>query len=271
MIGDAVPLILAMLATSIVAGITAGLLGVGGGIVIVPVLEYALRYADVPADWRMHVAVATSLATIIPTSISSTRAHHARGAVDWKLVRAWAVPMLLGSLAGSLFASNAKGAVLSGVFAAAAALIGLKMFLPLDHVKLSNEVPRGGLGALISALIGGVSAMMGIGGGTLSVPTMTLTGQSIHRAVGTAALFGLVISVPGTIGFLFAKPDADLPWATVGLVSVVGVLLIAPGTVLTAPLGARIAHGLSKRTLSAAFGVFMFLVAARMLYRTLNG
>src|SRR5690606_27646055 len=114
---------------------------------------------------------------IIPTSIASTRAHHARGAVDWKIVRAWAIPMLLGSLAGSLLASNAKGAVLSAVFATATALIGIKMFLPLDHVKLANEVPRGGLGAMLSALIGGVSAMMGIGGGTLSVPTMTLSGE----------------------------------------------------------------------------------------------
>jgi uncharacterized membrane protein YfcA len=176
--------------------------------------------------------------------------------------------MLVGAFAGSLLASMAKSATLSAVFGIVAMVIAIKMFLPLDNVKLMNAPPRGFFGWVLSALIAGVSAMMGIGGGTLSVPTMTLAGESIHRAVGTAAFFGLVISLPGTLGYLLAKPDVTMPPLTVGLVSLIGVAVIAPGTVLTAPLGAKIAHGLSRRALSVAFGLFLFIVAARMLYRT---
>jgi uncharacterized membrane protein YfcA len=261
-------LIVAMVGTGLVGGVVAGLLGVGGGIVIVPVLEYMLRFADIEPEWRMHIAVATSLATIIPTSLSSTRAHHARGAVDWSLAKAWGPAMLIGAFAGSLLASVAKSATLSAVFGVVAMVIAIKMFLPLDNVRFMSAPPRGFFGWLMSALIGGVSAMMGIGGGTLSVPTMTLAGESIHRAVGTAAFFGLLISLPGTVGYLLARPEEPMPFGTVGLVSLIGVAVIAPGTVLTAPLGAKIAHRLSRRALSVAFGFFLFIVAARMLYRT---
>jgi uncharacterized protein len=257
-----------MLGTGLVGGVIAGLLGIGGGIVIVPVLEYMLRFADVPQEWRMHVAVATSLATIIPTAISSSRAHHRRGAVDWSLVKVWAVPMLIGAFGGSLLASMAKSSTLSAVFCVVTLIVAFKMFLPLDHVRVMSEPPRGIGGALIAALIGGISTMMGIGGGMLSVPTMTISGEPIHRAVGTAAFFGLVIALPGTVGYLLAKPDVTLPWGTVGLVSLIGVAVITPGTVLTAPLGAKIAHGLSRRALSMAFGCFLFIVSVRMLYRT---
>lgn len=265
---DFLPLLLTLLATGVIAGIIAGLLGVGGGIVTVPVLEYMLRFAQVESQWRMHVAVATSLAAIIPTAISSTRAHHARGAVDWSLAKAWAVPMLLGALAGSVLAVHAKDAVLTTMFGVVAAIVAIKMALPLDHVRFAQSVPRGVGGGLIATLIGGVSVMMGIGGGTISVPTMTLAGEPIHRAVGTAAFFGLVIGLPGTAGYLLARPGVDLPWATVGLVSLLGVAIIAPGTVLSAPLGAFIAHRLTRRQLSAAFGFFLFIVAARMLWRS---
>ena len=253
-----------------VAGFAAGLLGVGGGIVTVPVLEYSLRFAGVPEEYRMHVAVATSLAAIIPTSISSARTHHARGAVDWELARRWAVPMLhRRAFAGSLLAARAPLAVLAGMFGSVALLIALKMLLPLDHLRAAQQVPRGAGGAALAALIGGVSAVMGIGGGTLTVPTLNLCGYPIHRAVGTAAFFGIVISIPGTVGYLLAQPPVALPWATVGFVSLVGLAIIAPGSMLTAALGARVAHALSRRRLSQAFGVFLLLVGSRMLYRAL--
>jgi uncharacterized membrane protein YfcA len=255
--------------TGVVAGVVAGLLGVGGGIIIVPILEIALRFAGVPPEWRMHVAVATSLATIIPTSITSARAHHARGAVDWQIAKRWAAPMLLGALAGSLLASQARSALLTGVFGVAAVSIAAKMLLPLDHIRFADRAPVGVGGALLASAIGGVSALMGIGGGSLSVPTMTMSGTPIHRAVGTSAFLGLWIGIPGTIGYLLAKPDVALPWLTVGLVSVVGLLLIAPGAALAAPFGARIAHSLDKRMLSRAFGIFLLIVGARMLYRTI--
>ena len=264
------PQLLAMLATGVCAGFLGGLLGVGGGIVIVPVLEFALQFAGVPAEQRMHVAVATSLATIIPTSISSSRAHAARGALDRQVARAWGPGMLLGALAGSLLATRAPVTVLTAIFGAVALLVALKMALPLDGWRWRESVPRGAVGAALSAAIGTVSAMMGIGSGTISVPTMTLLGAPIHRAVGTAAFFGLLVSIPGTIGYLFARPDPPVPGLAVGLVSLLGVVLIAPGSILTAPLGARVAHALSPRALSLAFGAFLLLVAARMLYRTLQ-
>jgi len=263
------PLLAILAASGVIAGFAAGLLGVGGGIVTVPVLEYSLRFADVPEEYRMHVAVATSLAAIIPTSISSARTHHARGAVDWQLAKSWGLAMVLGAAAGSVLASHAPLAVLALVFGSVALLIAAKMLLPLDHLKITSDAPRGLRGAGVGAVIGGISAMMGIGGGTLTVPTLNLCGFPIHRAVGTAAFFGTFISIPGTIGYLLARPPVELPWATVGFVSLVGLALIAPGSMLTATLGARVAHSLSRRRLSQAFGLFLLVVGTRMLYRAL--
>lgn len=268
-IQELLPLFGILAASGLVAGFAAGLLGVGGGIVTVPVLEYTLRFAGVPEEYRMHVAVATSLAAIIPTSLSSAQSHHARGAVDWDLAKRWAAPMVTASLAGSLLASHAPTAVLAGVFGCVALLIAAKMLLPLDHLRFADQVPGGVRGGLMATLIGGVSAIMGIGGGTLAVPTLNLCGYPIHRAVGTAAFFGLLISVPGTIGYLLANPDTGLPWLTIGFVSVSGLAVIAPGSMLTAKLGARAAHTLSRRRLAQAFGVFLVVVGSRMVYRAL--
>ena len=263
-------LALILAAAGLVAGLLAGLLGVGGGIVLVPVLDLALHRAGFPTEWCMHVAVATSLAAIVPTAMSSSRAHHRRGAIDWSLVKAWAPGMILGGLAGSLLAARATDATLTMVFGVVAALAAFKMFLPLDQLRLAERVPRGLPGNLIALTIGGVSSMMGIGGGTLSVPTMTLTGESIHRAVGTSALFGLLLAVPGTIGYLFAAAVPPLPGLTLGLVSFAALFVVAPLSMLTAPAGARLAHALERRTLARIFGVFLCLVAMRMIQRTFN-
>ena len=261
-------LALVLCTSGLFAGFVAGLLGVGGGIVLVPVLEYSLRYAGVPLEWCMHVAVATSLAAIIPTSISSSRAHERRGGIDWPLVRAWAPGMVVGGLLGSMLAASASDGLLTGVFGVVAALAALKMFLPLDDMRFSDQVPRGLPGNLLAGSIGGISSMMGIGGGTLSVPAMTLTGGAIHKAVGTAAFFGLLLSVPGTAGYLLASPSVALPGYTVGLVSFAALALVAPMSMLTAPLGARVAHSLNQRNLSRIFGGFLCLVAVRMLIKT---
>ena len=262
------PLALAMLLTGAVGGVLAGLLGVGGGIVIVPVLDAALGILDVDPAIRMHVAVATSLATIIPTSISSSRAHRARGAVDMDLVKLWGPFVFAGSIIGTILAARIGSDVLSLVFGIVALLVAIKMMLPLEDVHLSEDVPRGLLAPITPLGIGGLSSMMGIGGGTLSVPVLTLMNQAIHRAVGTAALFGLLISLPGAIGFIIGGwQDSRLPPGSLGYVNVIGFLLISPVTVLTAPLGARLAHRLGRRQLSLAFGLFLLIVAVRMLSR----
>lgn len=264
------PLALLLLATGLVAGLIAGLLGVGGGIVLVPVLDIVLRYLGVPPEGSMHVAVATSLATIIPTAIASSRAHHARDGIDWTLVRAWLPGLLLGGLLGSALAARVTAQTLAGVFAIVALLVALKMVLPLDHWRFRETVPRGLAGNLIATVISAVSTMMGIGGGTLSVPVMTLTGSAIHRAVGTAAFFGLLLAVPGTVGYLLANPGEPLPGATVGLVSFAAFAIVAPLSMITAPIGARLAHALDRRTLAQIFGFFLCIVAVRMIYRTLT-
>jgi uncharacterized membrane protein YfcA len=264
------PMLLALLGAGAVGGMMAGLLGVGGGIVIVPALDAALTLAGVDPAVALHVAVATSMATIVPTSISSSRSHARRGAVDGAVIRRWSLPIVVGALLGALLASRVDARVLAGVFGTVAFAAALKMLLPIDGLVLRQSLPGGPGGALIPAAIGAVSAMMGIGGGTLTVPAMTLCGQPVHRAVGTASLLGLWISVPATLGFLLAGTGGDdmPPW-TVGYVSLAGFLIVAPVAWLIAPLGARLAHSLDRRRLSAAFGVFLFVVAMRMAYRAL--
>jgi len=257
----------AALATGLAGGLISGLFGVGGGIVIVPVLDAALGSLGVDPALRMPMAVATSLATIVPTSIASARAHHRRGAVDLSLARRWAPAMMLGAAAGSVLATGVLAGILPGLFGTVAALMAVKMLLPLEGKVLTADVPRGLPAHAIPLLIGTISSMMGIGGGTMSVPALTLMNQPVHRAIGTANLFGLAIALPGTIGYLLAQPDAPVPPGTIGLVSLPGLLVIAPATVIAAPWGARIAHGLDRRRLGAAFGAFLMLVAVRMLYR----
>ncbi len=258
----------AMAATGCVAGVMAGLFGIGGGIVIVPVLELTLDFLGVDPAVRMHIAVATSLATIIPTSISSARAHHQRQAVDLDIVKRWAFFILAGSLAGAWIAAQLDGRVLAMVFATLALLVALKMIVFPETRNLTDDVPRGPLMPVIPATIGCLSSMMGIGGGTFSVMTLTLFNQPIHRAVGTAALLGLLISLPGTIGFIVAGwNDARMPPGSLGYVSLIGFALIAPATVLTAPLGAKIAHSFSEKKLSMLFGSFLVIAAARLFYK----
>lgn len=268
---ELVLLAMAMLCTGIAGGILAGLLGVGGGIVVVPVLEWVLELMNVDAAVRMHIAVATSLAVIIPTSISSTRAHYKRGAVDTALAKRWMPFIFLGAVTGIFIASRVDGQVLTAVFATVALLVALKMALPLDHVTLATEVPRGVATAAVPVTIGTISTMMGIGGGSLSVPALTMMSEPIHRAVGTAALFGLLISIPGTLGFIYAGLGNELlPAGSLGYVNVIGFAFIAPTTVLAAPLGAKLAHALSRRHLSLLFGMFLLLVSIRMLFQTLH-
>jgi uncharacterized membrane protein YfcA len=258
----------AMLATGAVAGVLAGLFGIGGGIVIVPVLEAVLGFLDVDPAIRMHVAVATSLAVIVPTSISSARAHHQRGAVDVDIVRRWAIFVLIGALLGAWVASQFHSRVLAAVFATLALFVAAKLTLFPETRNLTDEVPKKAWVPLIPVSIGGFSSMMGIGGGTFSVMVLTLFGEPIHKGVGTAALFGLVISLPGMLGYMVTGfGDVRLPPGSLGYVSLVGFAAIAPATVLAAPLGARIAHSLPPRRLSLLFGLFLVVASVRLFYR----
>ena len=259
-----------MLAAGAVGGILAGLLGIGGGIVIVPAMEVALTWFGVDEAIRMHVAVATSLATIIPTSIASSWAHHLRRSVDLELARRWTAFVLIGALAGTIIASQVHSRFLAALFGLMTLVIAIKMALPLDGRTLARTVPRGPLMTAVPIGIGGISSMMGIGGGTFSVAVLTLCNQPIHRAVGTAALFGLAISLPGTLGFVVAGwDDPRVPPGSLGYVNLIGFALIAPATVLMAPVGAAIAHRLPQRRLSLLFALFLTIVSVRMFWRAL--
>jgi len=258
-------LIIALLLTGVAGGLLAGLLGVGGGIVIVPALEIALQAIGVDAEVRMHVAVGTSLATIIATSISSATAHYRRASVDFDIVRFWSPWIFFGAIVGAIIAAHVSGSVLYAVFAVVALLIAGNMLRPAPEKTLWDDVPRNAAGAAIPAGIGVISTLMGIGGGAMSVPAMTMMSRPIHTAVGTSALLGLVIAVPAAAGYVIAGwGNALLPAWSLGYVSLIGFALIAPTTVLFAPLGARIAHALSRRWLSRLFGLFLFTVAIRM-------
>jgi uncharacterized membrane protein YfcA len=248
------------------AGFLAGLLGIGGGIVTIPVLFLAFRKIGVPEEHLMHVAIATSLVTIIFTNMSSVLAHHRRGGVDWAVVRDWWWVVGLGAVAGSQFAAQLKTVQLVYFFAGLSLLVALRMVLRLDRFSLGTALPDGAGRFVPPGLIGFFSAVMGIGGGSLSVPYMTLYGVPIHRAVGTAALLGLVISVAGGAGYLAGGwGKEELPAGMAGFIHLPSVLVMALAAVLMAPIGARVAHRLPKTVLSIVFGLFLLVATVRMI------
>jgi len=253
--------------SGLIAGTVAGLLGVGGGIVLVPVLYQTLGVLGVDESVRMPLSVGTSLATIIPTSIRSTLSHHKQGAVDWQMLRAWAAPTVVGVLAGTWLAAAIGGKGLTAVFAAGTAAFGLYMVLARDEWRFGDTVPMGAGSWLLGFANGCLSVMMGIGGGTFGVTVMTLYGTTIHRAVATAAGFGLIIALPGTIGMIANGWNAHgLPPFSLGYVSLIGLALIVPATIVAAPWGVALAHRLSRTTLRLAFGFFLCATAARMAW-----
>lgn len=265
------PLAIALPLVGIAAGLIAGLLGVGGGIVIVPVLYHVFTILGLDEAVRMHVAVGTSLATIIATSTSSWRSHARKGAVDRDLLRSWGPFILAGVAIGSLAAGWVKGPVLTGIFAVFALMVSLHMAFGRPEWRLGHTLPTGAAKAGLAALIGGCSAMMGIGGGTFAVPTLTLFGTPIHRAVGTASAIGLIIGIPGTLGFILTGWNAALlPPFSLGYVNLLAVAAILPTSMAAAPWGARLAHRLDTRLLRRAFAVFLFLTSFRMAYGLLN-
>ncbi len=247
------------------AGLLAGLLGVGGGIVVVPTLYYLFGFLGIDDSVRMHLAVGTSLATIIPTSIRSVKAHQARGSFSADVFRSWAPGIIVGVLAGTWLATLADFGTLTLVFAIVALLIATYMALGNPHWQFSEKLPSALACQPIAAFIGMISAMMGIGGGTMSVPVLNLFGLPIHRSVGTSAGFGLIIAVPGTLGFLIGGWGNELlPKFSLGYVNWLSLLLIVPTTVITVPYGARLAHSMGTVGLRRAFALFLGLTSLRM-------
>jgi len=264
-IGDFAFFALSLAAAGAVTGVLAGVFGVGGGALIVPVLYELFRFMGVPEDVRMPLAVGTSLAIIVPTSIRSYVAHKARGGVDMTIIRAWAIPTVIGVIVGSALARFAPPVVFKLVFVFVAGLSASRLLGNFSW-RLGDDLPRGPLMTLYGLVIGVLSALMGIGGGQLSSMFMTFYNRPIHQAVSTSAGMGVIISIPGAIGYLLAGLDkTGLPPGSIGYVSLVGLVLFAPVSVWTAPLGVKLAHALPKRTLERAFGIFLLCVSLRFL------
>jgi len=257
----------ALLAAGALTGVLAGLFGVGGGALIVPVLFELFGVLDVADDARMPLAVGTSLAIIIPTSIRSWLSHRSRGAVDDTLLRAWAVPILLGVVAGAMIARYAPAVVFQLVFVFVSGVNAVKLISGTKLWDLADDLPSGPALRAYGGLIGFLASLMGIGGGQIANIIMSLHGRPIHQAVATSAGIGVLISVPGAIGYMLAGwGQPGLPPDAIGFVSVIGVCLFVPTTILTANLGVRMAHGLSARSLEIAFGTFLAAVCMRFVY-----
>ncbi len=262
----------ALALTGVVAGLTAGLLGLGGGLVIVPVTYHVFTLLDVDLSVRMHMAVGTSLACIVPTALSSARAHHRRGSLDPVLLRALAPSVALGVAIAAFATRYLSGDVLAMIFGVVALLVAGQMLVGgrdwFPGLRLSqHEIARLGLGGII----GGLSTLMGIGGGTLSVPLLRACGTPMRRAVGTASAIGVVIAVPGAAGFMITGLGIDgRPPLSLGYVSVAGFACIVPMGLVTAPLGASLAHRVNATRLRQAFALFLAATAVRVLGTSLS-
>jgi uncharacterized membrane protein YfcA len=246
-------------------GVIAGLLGVGGGIVIVPVLYHIFTALGLDESVRMPLAVGTSLATIIPASIRSNVSHQKRGAVDFAVLRSWLPPVVGGVILGSIVARIIGAHGLTIVFATLALVVAVYMAVGREDWRLGEKLPDGAGRIGIAGAIGFFSTLMGIGGGTFGVPTMTLFGMPIHKAVGTSSGLGLMIGIPGTIGFILSGLHAPLrPPFSLGYVSLLGLALITPATWISVPWGAELAHRLSRKALMRAFAIFLALTSLKM-------
>ena len=269
LIGDAglMSYVLALAVAGAGIGLLAGLFGVGGGAISVPVFFEVFRGLGYPDAVAMPLAVGTSLAVVVPTSINSALGHRKRGTLDGEVLRVWALPILIGVLIGAAVARFAPPAVFQGVFVTVASLNAVRLLTGGKGWRLSDRLPGPVPLRLAGGAVGLVSAIMGIGGGVLSNLFLTLHGVPIHRAVSTSAGVGVLIAVPGTVGYMLAGLGrSDLPPLSVGFVSLVAFALTIPASLLTTRAGVALAHRLPARTLERAFGSFLVLVALRFLW-----
>ena len=271
---ELVELALMLVAVGALAGFFVGIFGIGGGAILVPVFYECFRLAGVPLEVRMPLCIGTSLAIIIPTSIRSYRAHHARGAVDMEILKIWWLPVVIGVIAGAITARYAPERLFKIVFVGVAWSAAARLLLARDNWKLGEDLPRGPLMRLYGFVVGLLSTLMGIGGGLFANLLMTFYGRPIHQAVATSSALAVLISIPGALGYIYAGwpaaaryPDVtalQVPFA-IGYVSLIGAVLVMPTSLLTAPLGVRAAHAMSKRTLEVAFGCYLFIVGSRFV------
>lgn len=263
--GDLAWLAGALVLGGIVSGVLAGVFGVGGGAVIVPILAEIFDRLDVADEAQMHLAVGTSLAIIIPTSIRSYFSHRARGSVDEKALRAWLVAAPAGAVAGAAIAGFVSSDALKVVFVLFALGMSTNLLFGRDDWRLADKLPGRAVMSGWGFAIGMLAALIGIGGGGIGALFLAACGMTIHRAIGTSAGLSAVVALPAAVAYVLVglPHQAELPPLSIGYVSLLAAMLMAPVAVLTAPLGVRLAHGLSRRALRIAFGSFLALVALR--------
>jgi uncharacterized membrane protein YfcA len=254
----------ALAVSGVVSGLLAGIFGIGGGAVLVPVFYQVFGLLDVDESVRMHLSVGSSLAIIIPTSIRSFASHKARGAVDMGLLRSFLIPVPLGVILASIAAAYISSEGLRIIFSIITVLVGLKLLFNREYWRIGQEIPGNPWRSVIGVVIGFFSTLMGIGGGVMNNTFMTLYGRPMHQAVATSSGVGVMIAIPGTTGYIWAGwGNPLLPIASTGFVNWIAVALIIPIAFIITPYGVRIAHWLKKRHLEIAFGLFCLFVSAR--------
>jgi uncharacterized membrane protein YfcA len=264
------PLAATLLALGAIVGFAAGLLGIGGGMLMVPFLTMIFAAQDFPVEHILHIAIATSLTTILFTSLSSVRAHHQRGAVLWPVVKLLAPGILLGSVAGAQVASALKTSWLALGFALFVGFSATQMLLDRKP-KPTRELPAGAGMFGAGTVIGVMSSFVGAGGGFISVPFMTWCNVRIHNAVATSAALGFPIALAGSIGYIFAGLHVSgLPRGNMGFINMPALVCIVGSSMLLAPLGARTAHRMDVKSLKRAFAFLLYILAAYMLYKGIS-
>jgi len=279
-VSEVLELAVLLIAVGALAGFLAGIFGIGGGAILVPVFYECFRLAGVPLEIRMPLCVGTSLAIIIPTSISSYRAQHARGAIDNEILRAWWLPILIGVLAGSVLARYAPERLFKIVFVVVAYFAAVRLLAARESWKFGDDLPKGPLMRFFGLCVGLLATLMGVGGGLFANLLMTFYGRPIHQGVATSSAIAVLVSIPGAIGYVYAGwpaaahyPDVaalQFPLA-LGYVSLIGAVLVMPMSLLTAPLGVRVAHAMSKKTLERSYGVYLLIVGTRFAISLWSG
>jgi uncharacterized membrane protein YfcA len=279
-VSEILELAVLLVAVGALSGFFAGLFGIGGGAILVPVFYECFRLAGVPLEVRMPLCVGTSLAIIIPTSIRSYRAHQARGAIDLEILRAWWLPVLIGVISGSVIARYAPERLFKIVFVMVAYFAAARLLSANANWKLGDDLPKGPLMRFFGLCVGLLATLMGVGGGLFANLLMTFYGRPIHQGVATSSAIAVLVSIPGALGYIYAGwpvaahyPEVaalQVPLA-LGYVSLIGALLVMPTSLLTAPLGVRVAHAMSKKTLERSYGAYLLIVGTRFAISLWNG